>query len=230
MGHRGPIRDRALWVIDPSVRYPEEQGIEQILRGWPGRSRVFRPALAGNGGPSPEDGHEAAGVVLMGSAASVHEPLPWLHDLSGWLRPILVGRVDLPLLGICFGHQLIAHLAGGEVGFLTPGRDKRLGVETSVLEGGRLLPGRQALRVVVSHREEVTRAPDGYRVVARREGVDIDGLEHVSRPIFSFQFHPEAREEFAEHAGLDAALVDGRVRADSRRLLGAFRARVLESG
>ena len=75
----------------------------------------------------------------------------------------------------------------------------------------------------MSHREETRTPPAGYRIVARRPPVAVDGLEHETLPVFSFQFHPEARDEFAGHAGIPAALIDHRVRADGRRLLGAFR-------
>ncbi len=216
-----------LWVIDPSVNYPETQGVGEVLEGWPGRSRLFEPARNGDG-PAPRDGYGASGVVLMGSVASVHDSLPWMRQLASWLDPILEGKVDCSLLGICFGHQLIAHRSGGRVGFLHPDRRKRTGVETSELEGGRLIRGRRSLSVVVSHREEVQAPPPGYRVVARRESVACDGMEHERLPIFSFQFHPEAREEFAGRAGICPESIDERVREDSRRLLGAFRQHVLD--
>jgi GMP synthase-like glutamine amidotransferase len=215
-------RPRRLWIIDPSVQYPEEEAVREISRCWPGESRLFRPSLSPGDGPEPETGHEADGVVLMGSAASVHDSLPWLDKLSAWLRPVISGDIGMPLLCICFGHQLIAHLAGAEVGFVHQDRRKRAGVEISELEGGRLLPGRHELRVLVSHREEVRTRPAGYRVVARRPGVEIDGLEHEQLPIFSFQFHPEAREEFARHIGIDPTLIDDRLKKDSLKLLEAF--------
>ena len=157
----------------------------------------------------------------------MHEPRPWAERLSAWLRPILDGSRPIPLLGVCYGHQLIAHLAGGEVSFLDPDRTKRLGVETSELSGGRLLPGRHRLRVVVSHREHVTGVPEGYRVVAGRPGTPVDGLEHEQLPVFAFQFHPEARDEFADRAGIDPGAIDARLREDSGRVLQAFRERVL---
>ncbi len=134
----------------------------------------------------------------------------------------------MPLLGICFGHQLMAHRLGGLIGFLREDRQKRVGIETSTLQGGRLLPGRHELRVVVSHREEVKQVPAEYRVVATREGSAMDGLEHRALPLYSFQFHPEAREEFARHAGIDEARIDARLRDDNRRLLQAFRQSVLD--
>lgn len=215
-----------LWIVDPSVSNPEDQGVEEILDGWRGPSRVFRPCLRPGDGPGPRTGHETDGVVVMGSAASVHEPTPWMDDLAAWVRPLLSGRRPLPLLGICFGHQLLAHLAGGRVELARADGSKSVGVEVSRLEGGRLLPGSHALHVVVSHREVVREAPPAYRVVAGRPGVPIDGLEHVDLPIFSFQFHPEARDDFARTAGFDPQAVDRRVREDGQRVLGAFRERV----
>ena len=219
--------DRRLWVIDPSVSRPEDQGVAHIVEGWTGPTRLFRPALRPGDGPTPAAGYDTDGIVLMGSASSVHDYPGWLEELKGWLQPVLEGDVDLPLLGICFGHQLVAHGAGGEVGFMRPDRSKRLAVEDAELDGGRLLPGRRTLRVVASHSEEVKTCPPGYRVVARRPGVPIDGMEHRDRPIFSFQFHPEAGEEFALHVGIPVEGLDARVHDDSRRVLEAFRARVL---
>jgi GMP synthase-like glutamine amidotransferase len=211
-----------LWVVDPSLHQAEEQGVAEVLRDWPGVSRVFQPGLVRGDGPGPDTGHDAEGVVLMGSAASVYDGHDWLPPLAAWLRPVVRGDVRLPLLGICFGHQMIAHLANGRVDWLDADRHKLLGVETTRLAGGRLLPGEHRLRVVVSHREEVKRLPPGYRVTAARDGAAIDGLEHERLPVFSFQFHPEAREEFARRAGLEPTAIDDRVREDGRRVLSAF--------
>lgn len=221
---------RRLWVIDPSMDRAEEQGTAEILDGWSGEYRVFHPALRPGDGPGPDTGHDTDGVVLMGSRASVLDDLEWLKALAAWMEPLVKGNVHVPVLGICFGHQLIAHLAGAEIGFVSADRDKRTGVETSVLDGGRLLPGRAELNVVVSHREEVKTCPSRFRVVARRGPIEIDGLENETLPIFSFQFHPEAREEFAFYAGIAESSIDERVRRDNRSLLAAFREQVRQTG
>lgn len=213
---------RRLWIIDPSKIHSENQGVEEIRRGWSGESRLFRPALDGDG-PGPADGHGCDAVVLMGSAASVYEDLPWLAELRAWLRPIVDGEKPVPLLGICFGHQLIAEMAGARIDWLETSREKRVGVERTEVRGSRLLPEDADLRVVVSHRETVVDAPNGYRVTARRPGVPLDGLEHESLNVFSYQFHPEARDEFATRNGIDAREIDATLIADSRRVLDAFR-------
>jgi GMP synthase-like glutamine amidotransferase len=211
-----------LWVIDPSLNHPEDQGVAEVVAAWTGESRRFRPALEPGTGPNPETGYGADGIVLLGSAASVYERHDWLGPLSDWLRPLLDGSRPIPLLGVCFGHQLIAHLAGAPVSWVLPDKQKRVGVEESRLRGGRLLPGEHALRVVVSHREEVKEVPAGYRLTAGRPHSAIDGLEHERLPVYSFQFHPEARDEFARSVGIDERAIDGRLRSDNRRLLAAF--------
>lgn len=221
---RRKLNVRMLWIVDPSLNTPEDQGVATILQGWDGKHRLFRPALRPGDGPDPDTGYDTDGIVIMGSAASVHDSFPWLQALSGWLRPVVLGERRLPLLGICFGHQLIAHLAGARV--IDLAGEKRVGVESSRLRDSLLVPGRDAMSVVVSHREVVTQVPAGYRVTAFREGVEIDGLEHERLPIGSFQFHPEAREEFADRAGIAPLAIDESVRADSRTLLDAFLSRV----
>ena len=219
-----------LWIIDPSVAHPEDEAVAEILSAWPGAHRVFQPGLVPADGPGPRTGYATDAVVLLGSRASVHDRLPWIERLGAWLSPLLDGTSRVPLLGICFGHQLIAHVAGAPVGFLRPDRAKRVGIEDSQLDGSRLLPGSQSLRVIVSHCEEVKACPRGFRVVARRGPVLVDGLEHGELPVFSFQFHPEAGEEFARHAGIDEALIDERLKCDNRRILDAFRRLALGGG
>jgi len=210
-----------LWVIDSALHLPEEQGAEEIRSRWSGESRLLRPVLSGDG-PDSSTGYEFDALVLMGSAASVYDTTEWLTSLRDWLRPVLTGEVVRPVLGICFGHQLIGEMAGAKVEFLEPSKDKRVGVELTRFEGSRLLPEATDLRVVVSHREAVVETPENYLVTASRPGVQVDGLEHESLPVFSYQFHPEAREEFAGRAGIDESEIDDRLRADSRLVLDAF--------
>ncbi len=220
---------RRLLVVDPSAAHPETQGVEQVLQGWCGQSRVLWPALRPGDGPQPGSGYDADGIVVLGSRASVHDDLPWLAGLAGWLRPVVAGEVERPLLGICFGHQLIGHLAGAEVRDARADASKLVGIGESEVVGGRLLPGGTRLRVVYSHREVVEAVPRGYALTARRDLAAVDGFEHARLPVFGFQFHPEARGDFLRNAGLDPRAADARLVADSRRVLDAFQRVVLES-
>jgi GMP synthase-like glutamine amidotransferase len=215
-----------LLVVDPAMTTPEQQGAAEIVRDWPGTFEVLRPCLAGDG-PRPDRGYDADAVVVMGSKASVRDEHGWLFDLEAWLRPVLDGTVPRPLLGICFGHQLVAKLAGGRVDWTHADRREERGFPETTLAGGRLLPGTHRLRVVASHYEAVQGVPLGYRVTATRPHVPVDGLEHETLPIFTFQFHPEGRERFATKVGLDPSGIDARLREDSGRILAAFRALAL---
>jgi GMP synthase-like glutamine amidotransferase len=211
-----------LLVIDPAMTLPEDQGAAEIGRSWPGTWSVVRPCLRPGDGPHPGAGYEADAVAVMGSKASVRDDHPWLRDLEGWLAPIVAGSVRRPLLGICFGHQLVAKIAGARVDWTHTDRREERGFPETSLSGGRLLPGSHRLRVVASHYEAVCGVPAGFRVTAARPHVPIDGLEHEELPIFTWQFHPEGRERFATKVGLDPAGIDARLREDSRRILEAF--------
>ncbi|MBI5535681.1 MAG: hypothetical protein HY898_23320 [Deltaproteobacteria bacterium] len=212
-----------LLVIDPSVSFPEDKGTERLIRGWPGDVHVLRPVLQPGDGPKVGHAYDFSAVVVLGSRASALDAYPWLADLSSWLRPIVRGEIEVPLLGICFGHQLIAHLAGGEIGFVREDRAKLLGVADTRLESCRLLPN-ASLRVVISHAEEVKSLPAGFHKASDRSPVLFDGIEHDRLPIFSFQFHPEAGVDFLAKRGVQVSVADAaRLDEDSERLLGAFR-------
>ena len=186
-----------LWVVDPSINEAEDQCVEQVLDGWSGESRVFHPSLRPGDGPAPGDGYDTDGVVILGSSASVYDDHLWLRDLSAWLEPIVDGSRRLPVLGVCFGHQLVAHLAGARVVFLHPDRQKELGTVETRLTGSRFLPGDHRLRVLVSHREIVESLPVGYRVVGSKPLDVMKGLERiVFDGVFDEPFHLVVHQTF----------------------------------
>lgn len=99
-------------------------------------------------------------------------------------------RLDLPILGICAGHQFMARHFGGAA---APGAEPEFGaVEMTVIEPGRLLrdvPERS--QVWASHHDEVSHVPDAFTVLARSETCPVQVIEHKKRPLFGVQFHPE---------------------------------------
>lgn len=208
-----------LWIVDPSLEVAETEGARTVAEAWGGPARVFLPAL--RPGDEPE-GYDATALVVLGSAASVEDTFDWLGRLSAWLAPVVRGEVRRPLLAVCFGHQLLAHLAGGRVAFNREDRAKRVGVESCAPAGSSRWLGDARLRVVVSHREQVVEPPPGFRTVGTRPGVPHDAIEHESLPLYGTQFHPEARGEFAARAGIPPAEIDARLIADSDGLLRRF--------
>jgi GMP synthase (glutamine-hydrolysing) len=140
--------------------------------------------------PLPEPSGFAA-VVVTGSSSMVTDAHPWSERAAGWLRHVVEG--DTPVLGICYGHQLLAHALGGEVAYNSHGR--RLGtIDVELTEGGRrdaLFEGLpQVLHVPVSHRQVVTRPPEGATLLAT-SAHDPHHAYRVGRRAWGVQFHPE---------------------------------------
>jgi len=221
------MRHRLL-IVDPAVAWPEDSGVREIATGWPGEVIVLRPALVQGESLGPGWPYDLDGIVVMGSRASVHDDRPWLRHLGAWLDPVLDGGADVPLLGICFGHQLIAHRRGAAVGYVHADHGLERGVQETILASAALMPDRRQMHVVVSHGEEVKEVPDGFRVTGHRERVAVDLIEHRHRPIFGVQFHPEARREFLELREVPPGPHDEAAFRDQAELLDRFRALALD--
>lgn len=124
------------------------------------------------------------GVVLSGGA-----PRIGVGDGLGNCGPI-VDELDLPVLGICAGHQFLALHFGGECG---PGEVPEFGAqEVEVVGESPLLAGvPRRFRAWTSHNDEVTVLPDGFETIARSETCPVQAMQHADRPLFGLQFHPE---------------------------------------
>ena len=124
------------------------------------------------------------GLVLSGGPASVYD------DNAPRSEPGLISAVDCPVLGICYGLQLIAYELGGEV---EPSKSRGYGYGrlTVVDETTRLFSGLPPdMDVWLSHGDRVTRLPEGFHMTAKTaEGVN--AFENPSQKIYGVQFHPE---------------------------------------
>jgi GMP synthase (glutamine-hydrolysing) len=130
-----------------------------------------------------------AGVVVTGSSAMVSAREQWSELAAGWLLEAV--DAGTPILGICYGHQLLAHALGGEVGANPAGREIGT-IEVRLAAGGDALLGAMPDRVIVqaTHVESVLRMPEGATTLA---GNDADP-HHAIRfgdLAWGVQFHPE---------------------------------------
>ncbi len=124
------------------------------------------------------------GIVLSGGPASVYE-----KDAPTAEPGILT--LGIPILGICYGMQLIAHLEGAKV---VHGKREYGRAELNVREPGALFDGfASGERTVVwcSHGDHVDAPPAGYRVLASTESLAVAAFAHPERKIYGVQFHPE---------------------------------------
>ena len=123
------------------------------------------------------------GLIFSGGPASVYDvnalrPDPSILDL------------DLPVLGLCYGHQLIAKMAGGKV---EPAKQREYGIAyvtvdrlVGVLKG---LVNRE--KVWMSHGDTVLSVPAEYEVLAHTENCPVAAFRHREKPIYGLQWHPE---------------------------------------
>lgn len=126
---------------------------------------------------------DPVGIILSGGPDSVNAPDAVEID------PAILG-LGIPVLGICYGHQLLARDLGGEVaatGSAEYGKTSLTVTGESVLLGG--LPESQT--VWMSHVDSVTALPDGFAVVAETPGAGVAAMEAPGRGLFGVQFHPE---------------------------------------
>lgn len=124
------------------------------------------------------------GIILSGGPASVYAKGAPLPDPAIFELPV-------PLLGVCYGLQLMAHYLGGKV---EPGQKREFGkgtlrVTDSFCPLFANLP--ETLQVWNSHGDKLSKIPTGFKSVAVTENSDYAALEHHTRKMFGLQFHPE---------------------------------------
>jgi GMP synthase-like glutamine amidotransferase len=144
-------------------------------------------------GQLPPDPLAYQGFVLTGSVASVNDGELWMLQLADLVR--LVHQARTPLVGLCFGHQMVAHALGGRVG-LSPG-GWRIG--TAPTHYAQALPFMQPAQATISlfaaHQEQVLQPPPGARVVGGDAFAPAGALA-IGSHIFTTQYHPELSLDF----------------------------------
>lgn len=148
---------------------------------------IVRPHL----GEALPDFDQISGAILSGSWAMVTDHAEWSERSAAWIRAAI--DHDLPLLGVCYGHQLMAYALGGEVADnpngwergLLPIRCSAQAQRDPLLQN---LP--QDFSVWLSHRQSVISAPPQAQVLAAsaRDGCQI--VRYTPQAL-SVQFHPE---------------------------------------
>lgn len=145
----------------------------------------------------PPDG--ISGVAITGSGAMVTDGDDWIEDTATWLK--LAVEQAVPVLGICFGHQLLAHALGGRVGWNPNGVE--VGSVTVTLSG---IASRDPLfshlpktfPAQLSHRQSVLELPAGARRLAHSE-MEPNQAFAYGEQAWGVQFHPEFDEGIVQH-------------------------------
>ena len=126
----------------------------------------------------------ARAIILSGGPNSVYDEDAPRPDPAVW-----TGRI--PVLGICYGAQLMAHELGGDV--LPADRNREYGPATvTITRDDALFAGIEREQPVwMSHGDSITRLPEGFRATAQTDSTPFAGLADPSRNLYGIQFHPE---------------------------------------
>ena len=133
------------------------------------------------------------GFLISGSPHGVYEDLPWMRLIKALLAD--ARESEVPVAGVCFGHQIMAEAFGGRVE--KSDRGWALGhTDYELTEAGDRVFGADGLSVIAFHQDQVVEAPPGSTVLLGNAHCPIAALEY-DHPAMSVQFHPEFTEDFA---------------------------------
>jgi GMP synthase-like glutamine amidotransferase len=146
-------------------------------------------------GELPAAADQCEAWVCTGSRYSVYDGLDWVFRLSGFIREVRTAQK--PFVGICFGHQALAHALGGEVAKAPQGWGVGVLPLRILSNEAWMRPPRTEVRIQHMHQDQVQRLPDGAVVLGRSEHCEV-GMFRVGETMLGIEGHPEFPPAFAE--------------------------------
>ena len=172
------VETPSIVVLDFGAQY--SQLIARRVR----EQNVFSVVLPCNSKIDEIKKHNPIGIILSGGPSSV-------YDKDAPVADQRVFELGLPVLGICYGLQFMAHNLGGKV---KGAKHREYGhAQIEVLSDSELFTGLpRSLEVWMSHGDEAQELPPGFKLIAKSPSA-VAGIENASKGFFAVQFHPEVR-------------------------------------
>ena len=168
-----------------------------------GDAYAYETYSAPSGGlPGRADACDA--YIVTGAPAGVYDPLPWIAPLKGFLQS---AKGKAALVGVCFGHQVMAEAFGGKVEKSERGRGVGLHTYT-VVKREPWIDTAKAISLSASHQDQIVVLPPAAEVVAKNDFSPFGMVAYTDQPAISIQLHPEFERAFSTR------LVEDRCDAD----------------
>ena len=134
-------------------------------------------------------------VVISGSTSGIYEDEEWIESLVEKTEEYIAN--DIPVLGLCFGKQVIAKAMGAEVVQMD---DYEIGYRPVEMEDSEIFEGLSSIEYPFNtHQDKVRDLPEELEVIAQTD-VCIQAVQHAEKPVYGVQFHPELTPDVAEKA------------------------------
>ena len=166
-----------VFCIDPALTTPELESYNHIAKVCPYRLSYHLPAFQSMAPTfERERKYKPRGIVVLGSSCSVYDENPWQRELEKWLAEKIAEKI--PVLGMCYGHQLVAHIFGAKLGYLNENRKSFKGFrEIDICEKSPLVLSSQKGFLVASHKEEVkekraeSKFSEQQNIIGKKQGM-----------------------------------------------------------
>ena len=142
----------------------------------------------------PDNVDDQDAYIITGSQSSVYEDLAWINTLGGFVKQLHQRKKKL--IGICFGHQLIANVLGGAAGKALSGWEIGVKHTTVKAEFIHRFGGAEPYKLLYSHQDQVFKAATGARILASTPGCPI-AMTSLDEHVLTLQGHPEFSSAYA---------------------------------
>ncbi|KAI0247387.1 class I glutamine amidotransferase-like protein [Lactifluus subvellereus] len=152
------------------------------------------------------------GIIITGSAASAYEDAEWINKLVSWVADLAMHKPCIKIIGICFGHQIVARALGGEC-VSNGGKWEVAITEVILTDLGQRIFGAPTLNIQQMHRDHVPAVPPSFHLLGSTTTTRNQGMVQFSDPdtplpapnvpipqihILTLQGHPEFTEEIVK--------------------------------
>ena len=183
-----------LSIIDCAISSPSSDCLNEIIKRTNIPFTCHLPAM--NGTDSLKEDMDAKAYLVFGSHSSVNEELPWQQSMAKFLVDKL--HQGIPVLGLCFGHQLMAKAFGGRV---EKASTEHKGVREweIISEDDRWnFSKKNKFLSIVYHKEEIKELPPSFQHLGQSDHCKYDVVSHKELQYLGTQGHPEASQYFVD--------------------------------